>query len=399
MGRGIVIVQGFAKVTSRPDRIMCRFGGIVGAVLDHAARGPPSSPFKPEDKPMAAARNLVHLVGSVPLADSADVFRTLGAELSGYVARIPDGETGNRSRWIFFQHQMLQAHPAMEVDPTAKPFRLIQWDGKLIREIAQLRIKPEIDQGTITYPTGYDAAAIASWETFRQLRAEGVIPPDVRFQVSLPTPMSSACMYISPQGRPAYLAAYERSLLIALRNILAAIPHADLCIQFDVCQEVLVYEDYFPRPPDYKEVTLALLGRLGDAVPAGVELGFHLCYGSPADEHLVQPKDARILVELMNGIGNAVRRRIDYVHIPVPRTRDDDAYFAPLRDWKRDSWLYVGLIHPNDGDGDQRRVAAAQRVIPEFGVASECGWGRGDPARIPGLLASHRQAAAALAGG
>jgi hypothetical protein len=32
-----------------------------------------------------------------------------------------------------------------------------------------------------------------------------------------------------------------------------------------------------------------VLATIGDAVPPGVELGYHLCYGSPADEHLVQP--------------------------------------------------------------------------------------------------------------
>ncbi len=158
-----------------------------------------------------------------------------------------------------------------------------------------------------------------------------------------------------------------------------------------------MFEDYFPqRPSDYKEVMFATLGRLGDAVPGAVELGFHLCYGSPADEHLVQPRDAAILVEMMNGIGAAVRRRIDYMHIPVPKVRTDDAYFAPLRRWARPAHLYLGLIHFDDEAGDRRRIDAARRVVPQFGIASECGWGRSDPARLPGLLRSHRIAAESL---
>jgi len=43
----------------------------------------------------------------------------------------------------------------------------------------------------------------------------------------------------------------------------------------------------------------------GDAVPEGVGLGFRLCYGSPADQHPVMPKDAANLMEIMNGIGAA----------------------------------------------------------------------------------------------
>ena len=51
------------------------------------------------------------------------------------------------------------------------------------------------------------------------------------------------------------------------------------------------------------------------AVPAAIELGYHLCYGSPADEHMVLPKDAGIMVELTNAVvarvlaGEIFRRR------------------------------------------------------------------------------------------
>jgi hypothetical protein len=46
----------------------------------------------------------------------------------------------------------------------------------------------------------------------------------------------------------------------------------------------------------------------------------------------------------------------------------------------------------DDTSGDQAHMAAAAQYVPSFGVATECCWGRGDPARIPALLASHRHA-------
>ena len=52
--------------------------------------------------------------------------------------------------------------------------------------------------------------------------------------------------------------------------------------------------------------------------------------------------------------------------------------------------LYLGVIHHDDRDGDRRRIAAAAQTVSDFGIATECGWGRGDPARAPGLLDSHR---------
>jgi hypothetical protein len=340
-----------------------------------------------------------HLIGSVPLPDCEQVFRQVGGELGPYLRRLPDGETGERGRWIFFQNMMLRAHPAMEEDPTEPPFRFVQWDGKVIRETMRLRFKPDIDPQNVTFDTGYDRAAVQSYTVFSRLRREGVIPRHVRFQVSLPTPMASGYMYVSPKARAAYLPVYERALLTALRQIAQAVPPGDLAIQWDVCQEVLVFENYFPeRPGDYKAQTFDELGRLGDAVPEPIEMGYHLCYGSPQDEHVVQPKDMAILVELMNGIGDATRRRIDFLHAPVPKPRNDDAYFAPLAGWRRrpETRLYLGLIHFDDRAGDAARIAAAHRVIADFGIASECGWGRTDPSRLSGLLASHRLAAAAL---
>ncbi len=44
-----------------------------------------------------------HLIGSVPLADAETVFRTLAAAIGPTLSRMPDGETGQRRRWIFFQ--------------------------------------------------------------------------------------------------------------------------------------------------------------------------------------------------------------------------------------------------------------------------------------------------------
>jgi hypothetical protein len=338
----------------------------------------------------------LHLIGSIPLGSSEEVFRTLARELGSHLSRMPDGETGERSRWVYFQGQMLRAHPDMEIDPTVPPFPFVQWDGKVVREIAQVRFKPGVDPDKVVFDTGYDTAAAASYETFKRLRDTGAIAQGTRFQVSLPTPHSSGYLYVSGPARQTYFKVYERALLNALAAIVKAIPAQDLSIQWDVCQEVLAFENYFKdRPADYRKQTFDMLGRLGDSVPAGVELGYHLCYGSPADEHLVQPKDAAVLVEMMEGIAAAARRRIDFFHIPVPRERTDAAYYAPLEGWQRPAGtgLYLGLLHHDDAAGDKRRVAVAKTFIDDFGLSAECGWGRTEPGRLPGLLNGHRVAA------
>ena len=52
-----------------------------------------------------------HLVGSVPLASSEEVFRTAATGLGDRLHRIPDGETGPRSDWIVWQYPVLSAQP------------------------------------------------------------------------------------------------------------------------------------------------------------------------------------------------------------------------------------------------------------------------------------------------
>ena len=172
----------------------------------------------------------------------------------------------------------------------------------------------------------------------------------MRFQVSLPTPQASGYLYVSGPARETYFGVYERALKSALANIVKAIPAADLSIQWDVCQEVLAFENYFKdRPPHYKKQIFDMLGRLGDAVPAGVEMGYHLCYGSPRDEHWCSPRTPP-----SGRDDERHRRRHQAAHRlpahPVPKDRTDDAFYAPLKDFKapKGMKLYLGLLHHDD---------------------------------------------------
>jgi hypothetical protein len=348
---------------------------------------------------MPLDRDRLHFVGSIPLSNSEEVFRQLSTQVGQFLRRMPDGETGERILWIKFQQKMLFEHPAMELDTTQPLLPVKQADGTVHRHIQLLRLKPDADPEQVEFQTGYDKAAAASYRVFRALRDAGVIAADMRLQIALPTPMATGLMYVSPAGRDRYLRAYEGSLLKALDNILSHIPHQDLSIQFDVCQEVLLFENYFAaREPNYKQSVFAQFARLAAAVPDDVDLGFHLCYGSPGDQPLLVLNDAGVLVELMNGIVDFVRRPVQFIHIPVPKHATEE-FFAPLRQWRRPegSHLYLGLLQFNDQEGNRARIGAAQRVVENFGIAAECGFGRTDPRRVPMILAGHRMAAQSLA--
>ncbi len=339
---------------------------------------------------------IVHFVGSIPLPDAETVFRTLSAACGPHLARLPDGETGIRKTWIRFIQDVFAKNPALEYATDVPPFKFIQWDGKLIREIPRLRIKPGATPDAGTFKMGYADMAVESWGLFDRLQKQGVIPAKVKFQISIPTPIAPTYNNIVPGDRPKLLPALTRAFLNEVDSIAARLPNDRIAIQWDVCQEVLAWEGYYDKGPvDFRVECTDVLTRIGDGVPAGIELGYPLCYGSPADEHMVQPKDAGLMVEMVNAVAAGVKRPIQFFHLPVPKGRTDDAFFAPLEKLKLKAGtaLYLGLIHHNDAAGDAARLAAARRHATVDGIGTECGMARGDPARLPELLKSHSRAA------
>lgn len=90
-------------------------------------------------------------------------------------------------------------------------------------------------------------------------------------------------------------------------------------------------------------------------------------------------------------------RSIAYMHMPVPVDRDDEAYFEPLKELvanQGETEIYLGLVHPNDAAGTQRRISAAGKTIPAFGVATECGMGRTPKEEIDSIMAISADVAA-----
>jgi hypothetical protein len=109
----------------------------------------------------------------------------------------------------------------------------------------------------------------------------------------------------------------------------------------------------------------------------------------------VEPRDTGSAVKFANTICDNAPRRIDYIHIPVPRERDDDAYFEALNDLDiGNTELILGLVHLTGGvEGTQRRMATADKFVSDYGIATECGFGRRPAETIPELLSVHAKAA------
>jgi methionine synthase II (cobalamin-independent) len=246
---------------------------------------------------------------------------------------------------------------------------------------------------------GYAAAAIRSYEDFKQARSEGKIPAGTRFQVSLPTPIAVVMTFTDPQAIQQIWPIYEARLDEEVAEMAAAIPHRDLAIQWDIAAEIcFVLENPEMVKVIPMEVLVASIARISEHVPAEAELGLHLCYGDPGHKHVVEPKDTKLMVEFTNKLVAAIKHPIAWVHMPVPREREDVGYFAPLKglELDRGTELYLGLVHRTDGlAGAKRRLSAAKQVLSDFGIATECGFGRRPPETVPDLIELHREVAQA----
>ncbi|PJJ65440.1 hypothetical protein [Compostimonas suwonensis] len=340
-----------------------------------------------------------HLVGSINLPDAETTFRTVSAHLGPQLRRIPDGEVGDRFYWIQFQKDYFDSTPGLSRVGDIPVLIRDRFDAR------PLRVDEGVDASTLTFPSlGYADAAIDSYARFSALRAEGVIAPGTRFQVCLPTPAGVVGSFFVASDRAAVEPVYERALFRELGRILEAIPHDDLAIQWDTALEFGLLEGAVIRENRLTAWFDDVLGgvveravRQASAVPADVEVGYHLCYGDVEEHHFTEPRDAGMLADVLSGVFAASTRPISWVHLPVPIDRDDDAFFAPLDavEWPAATEIYLGLLHHEDGtEGAGRRIATARRHVPGFGVATECGFGRGPRERTESLLDLHAAIAA-----
>lgn len=338
---------------------------------------------------------LVHFVGSIPLADSEAVFRAIADSVGETAPRWPDGETGERAYWIRWQKETFDGYPDFRLKSTSET--LHGYKDNLERPFYVLR--DGVDAADVTIETmGYAAEAVKSYAVFARLKEEGVIPTSVRFQVSIPTAVALTTGFFEMPERDMAEPIIEAALAREVAAIADAVPHDQLAIQWDVCHEVVGADGGLPL--HYDDIVAGSTDRVArhlGFVPADVEVGIHLCYGDPGHKHIIEPADLGTCVAYANGISAASPRAVDFIHMPVPRDRGDDTYFAPLAglDVADSTQVFMGLVHHTDGlDGTRNRLdAAVAHAGHDIGIATECGFGRRDPATIPGLLKIHADAA------
>jgi hypothetical protein len=335
----------------------------------------------------------IYLVGSVPMASAGEVFEKVSAALGTRIKRLPDGETGERGDWISWLEPVFSEHPSF------------QKSGEFFRVHAsgtgreRYTLKPGIKPQDVRFDNLFYAdIAKDSYAEFKRLKNVGKIPAGTKFQVDLVPAHSVIWLFLVDSLHAPIDPIYNDALKREIDKIAAAIPHDELAIQFDVASAVFARlerneaSSYGRTKAEMQETFGNILVELGNRVPGDIDLLYHLCYGDSGHKHVVEPTDMNDMVEFTNRLARQIKRPVQLVHMPVPRNRSDDAYFDPLKRLKLppETELCLGIVHHTDGvEGTKRRLETAKRHASRFSIATECGFGRRDPATIPELLRIH----------
>ncbi len=344
---------------------------------------------------MRRATSDLLLVGSLPAASTEAALRAAGELFGDMVFALPDGETGPRAAWVGYEReQLVRPHPDVETvsaseSPTGIPRHAYETPVFAIRNgVVDLRWDswPRIDD------------AIASYKLFCALHEEGVIRSRLRFQVGLPFPASALNGFKAnfAADYPVAERGFEDLVARELQRLTAAIPPADLAIQWDLAYEVLDLEGVLAWTADGAwERFTGPVGRLTRLIPEEVLVGYHLCYGTFPEWPMFEARDMSVLVRMANHAVAHSGRTVDWLHMAGPRylRSEDEGFFAPLSDLDAgDARVYLGIVLPIDGiAGLRRRHATASRYLGDFGVAMYCGFGRQPGADGMETMREHRR--------
>ena len=336
----------------------------------------------------------VFLVGSVPFTDTEEVFRRCATALGTYAARLPDGERGG---WL----------PG---DDFRRTRGMVEGRGKSLLNppiTRTVRMAEGVSVDQIEFETlHYFPNAQASYAVFSDLKAAGIIPATTRYQVSIPSAFTG-CIYFDYDQVRELWPAYEAALFREVKRIVASIPAHELAISWDVVEFGISLAN--PDPVDHYDFDelAAGIARAIDVVAPEVQCGMHFCYGGHNSNGMPRPGlnrreigDTELMTRFFNAIRSRSSRRIDWLHVPVPRPHTDADYLKPLGKLQRDpsTELFLGLLYVDDGiDVTRGRLEIAHSCVGSFGIGAACGLNpfvSGIPVeRLPEVIDYHRRIA------
>ena len=341
----------------------------------------------------------VYLVGSVPMANAEQVFRTVSAAFGAKLKRIPDGETGERSDWITWLRPVFSENPAFEL--SGEIFRL----HETAPPIRRYTLRPGYSVKDVRIDNLFYADIAAALLSDLQ-GAQGCreIPAGTRFQVDLVPAHSVIWLFLVDELHAPIDPIYNEALKHEIDKIAAAIPHRNWrssstwrrrCSRACSASRSAAtaarkaeMQETFQQYPDRSRQSGA--GRHRAPVPS-VLRRFQSSPRGRADRHgrhggFHQPDHRRHQAadqpRAHAGAARPIGRRLLRSARVICRLRSETE-------------LCLGLVHYTDGHRRDQAAArhGAQVCCTAFSIATECGFGRRKPETIPELLRIHAAAA------
>jgi len=344
----------------------------------------------------------IMFTGGIPADSVEGVFSLLAETVGDRAAFWPDGEINDERRgWIgAINTQVLATAPFFEETPLPEGLH-----ESYVFKTLKIRDGATVDlRGRLPYAKD----AIASYRILKKMQEEGRAPKGVRFQCSIPGAHDAITFgFTDPSEWPVLFKAWDEAIQEDYRRMLQVIPPEELCIQIDYCTELMHIGGVMAQRcrwlPDLPVETLLkaytapeyILPHL-EGLPDAVTVGFHICCGTYPKYPTLPLSDIGLPVDVANAIQSATNGRVDYFHLPAMED-SGESYFSPLsRLDVGKAKTYIGL-ECNDGlEAMQRRMQAARKFLPDFGVAHYCGYLWNKPI-MKGLLTTLVQGADAQA--
>lgn len=115
-------------------------------------------------------------------------------------------------------------------------------------------------------------------------------------------------------------------------------------------------------------------------------------------KHWFEPTSLQAVVDRGLILFDKSPHPIKYFHLPIPVSTmsDLDSFLEPLKQLQpklnaHDTEVYLGVVQYNDPEGTKKRIEAAGKVLSEFGICSECGWGRTPADQIDDIMTLTRE--------
>ena len=111
-------------------------------------------------------------------------------------------------------------------------------------------------------------------------------------------------------------AAYERAMVAEVAALCRHIPHGDLCIQWDLCNEMVIWDGQRTEAVLTSEPRAALLARMA-RICAAVPAGRSACTSATAisEVAIVEPRTPSAMVGFANALTRTIAHDLAYIHM------------------------------------------------------------------------------------